>query len=434
MRQLIAIVLLSLCILTPSDARQTVTTQPRRNFANWGPNNIRPAIIHGTNPRVRVLLPSRLDWSYATSTAALTTAPAETRLHDATRVVYQLWVPRLYRHTVAHPLVLFISTKPFPDEGNAWVDICAKHALMLATVTAGNNQHPAQRMQAALDVLDDLRRRMSIDTDRIYLAGLGDGARTASEVAFAYPEFVGGVLTIGGASSPRQEPWMRERTKERLSVAYITGGADPSRREIEALRYPVTRDLGVRTRLWSAPLQANAMPSSSVLEEAFLWLEAGRGPRRALALTNPTARMAEGVVPLPEVWARGVFEEAKARLNDKRQQELGLMQLEGVATRWRGTEAGRAAKKLLEAHDQHAKVKWKEIYNRTQQRFTYLEAKAFGEYVGGPLPARDLPRKTALLQELVGLWERVETYGSDTDEGREATSRLEDLRKQIPAR
>lgn len=435
MRRVIAILLVLIHPGSPADARQAVSTAPRRNFANWGPNNIRPAIIHGHNPRVRVLLPSRLDWSYACPAAALATAPAELRAYDPSAVVYSLWVPRLYKHATPHPLVLHLSPKAFPDEGGAWADVGARHAALIATVsTGGPNAHPALRLRIALDVLDDLRRRMAIDTDRIYIAGQGDCARTACGVAFAYPEFVAGVVAIGGGASPRQEPWMRDRMKERLSVAYITGPADPARREVEVLRHPVTRDLGVRTRLWGAPMAANAMPPPAVLGDAFVWQEAALPARRALALAAPTTRMADGVVPLAEAWARGVLDEAKARKSGHEQKETGLLQLAGLAERWAGGDAARKAGHLLDAHDERAKTKWKDVYNRHQLRFAYLEARAFADFVGGPLPQRELPRKAALLEELAGLCEQVGTFGPDSEEAREVSRRLEALRKQMPAR
>jgi pimeloyl-ACP methyl ester carboxylesterase len=427
---------LALMVPCAADARDETKARPRRVYYPWPGNGlVRPPIVHGNNPRVRVLLPSRLDWTYAASAAALGTAPPEARPHDATQTVYQLWVPRSYKHAAPHPLVLFISPKQFPDEWGSWIDVCSKHGVMFAAVPGGgSNAHPALRLRVALDVLDDLRRRMAIDTDRVYVGGYAEGARTACELAFAYPEFVGGVVAIGGASSPRQEPWMRERMKERLSVAYVTGGLDPARREIEVFRHPVTRDLGARTRLWSVPMAANAMPASAVLEDAYLWLEAGLAGRRALMAASPTSKMAVGVVPPAEAWAQGVLEEAKARLKDRGRREAGLMLLAGLAERWAGGETARKAAKLLEAHDERGKGKWQDVYNRQQVRFAFLEAKAFADYVEGPLPVRDLARKPALLQELAGLWELVEKYGPDTDEGREAGRRLEELRKQLPAR
>src|SRR5437667_291671 len=77
------------------------------------------------------------------------------------------------------------------------------------------------------------RRRLHIDTDRCYLAGAGEGGRTACAVAFAYPEAFGGVLAIGSGSPLRPEPDRRERVKERLSVALLTGERAPGRPELE---------------------------------------------------------------------------------------------------------------------------------------------------------------------------------------------------------
>ncbi len=429
---LTAVVVVSSVALAQNDPR----ARSRLNYFNygWGPGNVRPLVTHGNNPRVRVQMAPRLEWSYAVSSAALATTPREVQLHDSTQTFYHLWIPQRYRHANPHPLILHISNKQFPDEWGTWIDICTKHGVIFAAATGGGElAHPSLRMRLALDVFDDVRRRMAVDTDRVYVTGLGEGARTACELAFAYPEFVGGVLAIGGGSSPRHEPWMRDRMKERLSVAYMTGVADPARREIEVLRFPVLRDLGVRSRVWTVPMLPGTMPNSLLVEQAFLWLEEARAARRAQLVTAPAMRMAEGVVPFPEFWARAVLEEAQGRMKHPEFRESGLLQLEGLSQRWPGGESARQAQKLLARHDERAKVKWVEIYNQHQLRFAVAEAKAFENFLAGPLNLRDMARKPALIQEAIGLWELVQKYGAEKPEAREAEKRIEALRNLLKA-
>ncbi len=392
-----------------------------------GARGIAPAILPGNNPRVRVQSPPRLDWTFALPGEA---GVREAAAHDSTRTLYRLCVPPTYRHAVASPLVLFLSAKPVPDDSGAWDQVCGKYGVLFAAVyDGGDGCSSARRMRLALDVLDDVRRRMSVDTDRVYVAGFSEGARTACELAYAYPELVGGVIAVGAASSPRGEPWLRQRLKERLSVALLTGQLDPGRAELESLRFPVLRDLGAQARLWTVPNLGRAMPPAAVLEEALVWTDARQAARKQLALRYPASRMPEGVVPAPELWAAGVVEEARLRLREPKTRESGLLQLEGVTQRWPGTEASRAAEKLLENNDARAKERWRAAYDRAQQEFYHLEAKALDAYLAGALPPGDLARRPALLGQLAGLWQQVERHGADTPAGRRATARLAELGK-----
>lgn len=422
-------------LVTMADANNDAKNRPRRIYYYPAPGTIRPAIIPGNNPRVRVQLEPRLDWTFPLPLAVQATTPREFMLHDSSQTIYQLWVPRTYRHAVPHPAVVFVSSKPVPEELLAFDALCRKYDMLFAVAyNGGDLAHPALRMRLTLDVLDDLRRRMNIDTDRLYVGGASEGAKTACDLAFAYPEFVGGVFAIGGASSPRPEPWMRDRMNARLSVAVITGEFDPARREIEVIRFPVLRDLGARTRLWIVPRQTNVLPVAAILEDAFLWMEAARGIRRAQMITAPTLRVNDGSAPIADLWASAMVDEAAARLKDRRLEESGILQLEGIMRRWRGSDAAMRAAKLLEEHDAKAKVKWKQLYDRKQLQFAYLEAKSLDQFLSLPLAPRDLLRKPVLLQELLALWEQVERAGEDTNEGKEATKRLAALRKLMPVR
>src|SRR5262249_39842419 len=114
--------------------------------------------------------------------------------------------------------------------------------------------------------------------------------------------------------------------------------------------------------------------------------------------------------------------------------ETGLMQLEGVTRRWRGSEAARRAEKLLDEHDARQKNSWQSVYDRRQLEFFHLDAKGLDEYLAGALSPRDLLRKPALVAENLRLWELVEKHGADTPAGRQASRRLEELRKLVPQR
>jgi predicted esterase len=431
--RIVSLLLISLIITAGLTLGQTGTskpgsTPPRPRRIYYGPDapqgTINPLIVAGNNPRVRVRYATRLELDFV-----LPNAPARfAQLQDATQTIYQLWVPTNYRHSVPIPLLLFVSAKPIPDEYLAWGNLCRKYNVMFAMAYQGGDEVPAAaRMQQTLDVLDDIRRRMAVDTDRVYLGGFSEGARTACDLAYAYPELLGGVIAIGGASSLRSEPWLRQRVKDRLSVALVVGQNDTLRGEMETIRLPVLRDLEVRTQLWSVPSLGHAMPTPAVLEEVLIWLEARYAARKALAVTQPSLRMPEGVVPMAELYAKAVAEDASARMKDVNTRSQAALQLEGVTRRWPGSEAAKAAQRLLERHDERAKEGWQVVYDRRQQEFFHLEAKALDKYLSGTLPPRDAARKKEWLAVSRKLWEQVKKYGGETPVGKEAERRVEEL-------
>jgi predicted esterase len=386
----------------------------------------------GFHARLRVVFPGRFDWAFAVPPGGLAgEAPKEATDYASGRQFYQLYVPRGYNLRQRYPLVLFLSPRDDPNEFKGWEALCDKYGIVYAApYDAGDGCAPARRVRIALDVFDDVRRRVRLDTDRVYLAGFAGGARAACELAFAVPEAFGGVLACSGGAVPRMEPWVRDRVKERLSVALLAGEVDTDRAALERRFHPLLKDCGVRTRLWVVPRQGHTLPAPAVLEEAYLWLEGAVGERRALPRAYPASRLSDSGVPRPEAWSRALLEEGVARLRDPATQESGLMQLEGVATRWKGTPGARQAERALELYNGGGK-RWQDVYARRQQEYAYRRAKAFSAWLEGPLPERDARRKGELIREGIEEWARVARFGEGTKEGREAKERVERLRKEL---
>jgi predicted esterase len=404
---------------------------PRYHYVNPLYRRHLDDIVPGLNPRVRVLAPTRFDceWALPPGLAALTPKEVMTG-YDPTQTCYQLFVPANFRLARSSRLILFVSASASPEEFSSWAAVCRKYDVLYASPhEAGDNTPAAKRLRIALDVLDDIRRRLNVDTDRVYIGGLSEGGRTASEVAYAFPEFIGGLVAVGGASPLRGEPWMRDRVRERLSVALVTGQLDFARAEMENYRYPVLHDLEVRSKLW-IPNVGHTLPPPRVLEEVYLWLEADVAGRRALGAKYPLARIPEGSYPAIDTWSNGVVEEAKDRMKADATRDSGLMQLEGVVRRWKGSEAARIAEKILAENAAGARA-WQNVYARRQQDFFFREAKAMDAYLDGALPPRDQRRKAGLLRVSLELWQQVLDHGPDTVAGQKAKKRVDELKKLV---
>ena len=129
----------------------------------------------------------------------------------------------------------------FHDKGIAYIGVR----------DAGNDVPPPKRVRIVLDCLDDVRRQVPLDPDRTYIGGFSGGARIACTIAFALPEYFGGVIPVCAGGEMREEPWLRHRIIDRLSAALVTGTSDFNRGEVERWKGTMWKDFGIRTRVWA---------------------------------------------------------------------------------------------------------------------------------------------------------------------------------------
>src|SRR5262249_42580870 len=152
---------------------------------------------------------------------------------------------------------------------------------------AGNNCPIGQRARIVLDMLDDVRRHYRIDPDQKYLTGFSGGGRMACSIAFALPEYFGGVVPFCGTNPLNRQDYLRHRVQDRLSVAFVTGATDFNRKENEEFMAPLFHDLDIRSRLWIVPKLGHGVPGPDVLTEVLKWLVDDLPRRRADAKAHP---------------------------------------------------------------------------------------------------------------------------------------------------
>jgi dienelactone hydrolase len=302
----------------------------------------------GFQPEVTVAVQTRLDWQFAAAGfgAKASRLPAD---YESDRQRYQLFVPPAYNPEQAWPLVVFISPGDDPLGWRYWQKPCeAAGALFCAAYGAGNNCPPGQRVRMVLDMLDDVRRHYRIDPDLTYLAGFSGGGRMACTIAFALPEYFGGVVPICGTNPLNDLAYLRHRVRDRLSVAFVTGADDFNRAENEDYMAPLFQALGIRSRLWVVPKLGHAVPGPEELGEVYGWLADDLKRRREDARAYPGLAVAPGEVPTPLRQASRQLAAAQADLQHPERTWEAVALLQGVVKRWGKTEAGERAQKLLE--------------------------------------------------------------------------------------
>ena len=112
----------------------------------------------------------------------------------------------------------------------------------------------------------------------------------------------------------REEPWLRHRLADRLSIALVTGEKDFNRGENERWRGPLFQAIGGRSRVWTVTKLDHAIPGGDTLGEVFTWLEQDLPRRQTLARKYPSTRLS-AAVPGRAEWAKAMLDEAERVVN-----------------------------------------------------------------------------------------------------------------------
>ncbi len=336
----------------------------------------------GLQPSVQISAPTRLDWKFVASAFG----PDAARLaadYDSRQQHYQLFVPRHYDASQPWPLVVFISPGDEPLGWRVWQQPCEKlGALFCAAYGAGNNCPAGQRVRIVLDMLDDVRRHYRVDPDQTYLTGFSGGGRMACTIAFALPEYFGGVAPICGTNPLPRLDALRHRIHDRLSVAFVTGADDFNRRENELYMAPLFAELGIRSKLWVVPNLGHALPSADRLTEVCSWLTDGLKQRREVARAHPGLAVPADEALTPEKVAARHVEAAEGDLRTQGRAWRGVALLREVLERWPATEAGDRARQLLEdvTRDAAKARAIAEEGSREEREFLSAQAKALERF------------------------------------------------------
>jgi hypothetical protein len=421
MRSSCRCLILAVLILGFSSSEPSVRAQP-----------VFSAPTEGYSARVGVQAATRIDWTFVLANQSQVRPPAGwlPADYDSTKQTYELYVPRRRDAKALIPAIVFISTGTEPTGWNSFKRICQARGILFAgTRNAGNDCPEKKRTRIVLDVLDDLRRKYPIDPDRTYLAGISGGARMAGFIGFALPEYFGGVLSICAGEDLRKEPWLRHRVRDRLSVALLTGERDFNHAEVTRLRGPYLEAVGIRTKVWVQPGLGHSMPNERILQEAYLWLEAGLPKRKELAKKFPASRIAANAAPDRAEQAKALLDEGKGRVEKKEGLYPGLMLLEGVQERWPDTEAGAEAKKILLEYQEKPDRPWEAEDIAEQRRFLIAEARGLDAYASGKLDPVYQKQRRGVARSAMHLWMRVLADRPDSPEGMEAKKRIPELKK-----
>ncbi len=169
-------------------------------------------LLAGNEPWVAGTLPfagAALSWALLTAYQSLPGSRFEFQANlpwsYRKGATYTVQLPPEYHQGRSYP-VLFVlhegGEKP-EDMLKRWSALAAQHGYLLVAPewdrgSNGTYAYSAAEHSAVVDVLRDLRRRFQIDSDRVFVSGLGQGGNMAFDVGLAHPDLFAGVLPVGG--------------------------------------------------------------------------------------------------------------------------------------------------------------------------------------------------------------------------------------------
>lgn len=408
--------------------------------------------VPGYRSGLAVTAATRLDWTVVDGKKSLTETPTLMAMYESKNQRYDLYVPADLDPAVPAPVVLFISHEARPAGWGAWQNVCVKEkAIFAAPHGAGDERSFPERVRIALDVLDEVRRSQKTDPDRTYIVGFASGGRVASRIAFALPELFGGVVGFSGADLLRDEPWLRQRVSDRLSVAWTYGQAtdptrlDPAKPEVERLFKPFFDKLKVRCNASPQENQGKSMPAEDVVEAIFKWLDepAAREHRGEFAKKYPASRMPGDVAWTRAEAAKALFDEAKDRVAPANWGTdtffTGAAELKGVDQRWEDLPVAKMAERQYqELYQQDSSKPWlMEDFRRRRTQDLAL-ARALTDFLmKTPEEALDLSRSAAnwerhqgQFDKAIALWQLIINQGGDPEEQAEAKKNKAELQRK----
>ena len=386
----------------------------------------------GYTAKANVAAPTRLDWTFVVTNRSLTEVPADLLKpgYDSTKQSYELYLPPRKDAKRPIPSILFVSAGDEPGGWKAFEPICTEKGIAFIGVRgAGNGIAGGERVRIILDCFDDVRRQVTLDPDRTYASGFSGGARIACGIAFALPEYFGGVLPVAASGDLRQEQWLRFRIADRLSAALLTGDGDFNRGELELWKGPMWKELGIRTRVWVQPKTGHALPPSTTLLEAIAWLDEGVSARAALAKKFPSSRAVSDATPARDAAAKALLKEGEDQLKSPASLYSGLMVVKGVSERWPDTASGKAARKRLEEFEAKAEKPW-EVEDVTELRKQFAaEARALSDYVlkGIPVGSPYEKQRPEIAKQAAELWKALIADAPESDLAKEGKKRTAEL-------
>lgn len=192
------------------------------------------------------------------------------------QVRWKLHVPR---NDAPSGVLVFVRADDSGEPQPGWTDVFDEQNLIwIAAEDFGNSVPTAKRILAALMGLSLVQKNYSVDTKRMYIAGISGGGRVASQAITKFPQlFTGAIYIVGVDFWTSAEASLIERIAANRYV-FLTGSDDFNRRETKRIHQKY-RHAGVK-QTWLMDLRhfGHEYPNPEQLNRAIEFLDTGSRP------------------------------------------------------------------------------------------------------------------------------------------------------------
>ncbi|MFQ5696652.1 MAG: hypothetical protein ACE5IL_00005 [Myxococcota bacterium] len=206
-------------------------------------------------------------------------------LRDGGRLEYAELLPPVYRRETRYPLLLALppgsQTRSMVERalGLYWSKVAAHGWIVVSPAAPGGRLFFRGSERTIPELLDHLARTHALEGDRVYLAGVSNGGRSAFRIATLYPERFAALVALPGFP-PEAGDFARLERIRALPIALFGDSLD--RRWVEQMERTRDRlrELGGRVTLTVYPGEGHVPASLSGGEVLLRTLESQRLERR----------------------------------------------------------------------------------------------------------------------------------------------------------
>jgi pimeloyl-ACP methyl ester carboxylesterase len=153
---------------------------------------------------------------------------------DLSKERFSVYVPGGAAPPRGWGLIVYVAPWPEPTRPRRWRPPLDRHALVFVSAERSGNESGIldRRLPLALLAHENVRARLPIDPERVYVAGFSGGGKVALAAALAYPDVFRGALLdagserIDGSAGIYVPPADLFRRFQRSRVVYATGEHD----------------------------------------------------------------------------------------------------------------------------------------------------------------------------------------------------------------